>query len=113
MLFALARTHLAEPVVAMGILGLGVGAFSAVMPAVILVATPKAETASAMSVNQVVRSVGFSIGSALGGLILAAYTGGLFPRQAAYTAAAWAGAATTTATLLIITTLGRFRPSGR
>lgn len=69
--FAVARGHLAEPVVAVTLLGFGVGAFSAAMPGVILAATPKAETASAMSVNQVVRSVGFSIGSALGGLILA------------------------------------------
>jgi predicted MFS family arabinose efflux permease len=104
-LFALARGHLAEPVIAMGILGFGVGAFSAAMPAVILTATPKAETASAMSVNQVVRSVGFSIGSALGGLILAAHTTNVFPQQTGYTSAAWTGAATTTATLLIIAAL--------
>ena len=93
--FALARSHLAEPVAAMSILGIGVGAFSAAMPAAILVATPKAETASAMSVNHVVRSVGFSIGSALGGLILAAHTTNVFPHEAGYTAAAWTGAAMT------------------
>ena len=101
-LFALARTSLAEPVTAMSILGVGVGAFSAAMPAVILAATPKAETASAMSVNQVVRSVGFSIGSALGGLILAGYTTDLFPSESGYTVAAWTGVATTAATLLVI-----------
>lgn len=104
-LFALARGHLAEPVIAMSVLGFGVGAFSAAMPAVILTATPKAETSSAMSVNQVVRSVGFSIGSALGGLILAAYTTDVFPRETGYTVAAWTGTATTTATLLIIAAL--------
>jgi predicted MFS family arabinose efflux permease len=101
-LFALARDDLAEPVIAISILGFGVGAFSAAMPAVILAATPSAETASAMSVNQVVRSVGFSIGSALGGLILGAYTTDVFPREAGYTTAAWAGAATTAVTLLIV-----------
>jgi MFS family permease len=101
-LFALDRTHLTQPVIAMSVLGFGVGVFSAAMPAVILAATPKAETASAMSVNQVVRSVGFSIGSALGGLILAAYTTDLYPHQSGYTTAAWTGAATTTVTLLII-----------
>jgi predicted MFS family arabinose efflux permease len=104
-LFALVRRNLAEPVIAMSILGCGVGAFSAAMPAVILTATPRAETASAMSVNQVVRSVGFSIGSALGGLILAAHTTDVFPRESGYTTAAWTGAATTTATLLIIASL--------
>jgi predicted MFS family arabinose efflux permease len=102
LLFAISRAHLAEPVAAMGVLGFGVGAFSAAMPAVILAATPKAETASAMSVNAVVRSVGFSIGSALSGLILAHYTTDLFPDESGYTAAAWTGVATTVATLLII-----------
>lgn len=107
LLFALARDHLAEPVIAMSILGFGVGAFSAAMPTVILAATPKAETASAMSVNQVVRSVGFSIGSALGGLILAAHTTDVFPSEAGYATAAWTGAATTAGTLLVIVGLQR------
>ncbi|WP_132148973.1 MFS transporter [Kribbella antiqua] len=105
LLFALARGHLAEPVIAMSILGFGVGAFSAAMPAVILAVTPKAETASAMSVNQVVRSVGFSIGSALGGLILASHTTNVFPRESGYTTAAWTGAVITVATLLTIASL--------
>lgn len=102
LLFAVARDRLAEPVIAMGILGFGVGAFSAAMPAVILAVTPPAETASAMSVNQVVRSVGFSIGSALGGLILAGYTSATFPREVGYSTAAWVGVAASTVTLLII-----------
>ncbi|MDH6279977.1 MFS transporter [Prescottella agglutinans] len=106
--FAIARDHLAESVVAISVLGLGVGAFSAAMPAVILAATPKAETAGAMGVNQVVRSVGFSIGSALGGLILAAYTSEVFPSESGYTVAAWTGVAITAATLLVV--LG-FRPT--
>ena len=113
LLFALARGHLAEPVLAMGILGFGVGAFSAAMPVIIMAATPRDETASAMSVNQVVRSVGFSIGSALGGLILAAHTTQVFPQEAGYTTAAWAGAATMTATLLIIAAQRRSDSPGR
>jgi predicted MFS family arabinose efflux permease len=92
--------HLAEPVIAMSLPG--VGAFSAVMPAVILTATPTSETASAMGVNQVVRSVGFSIGSALGGLILDISTSDVLPHETGYTAAALTGIATTAATLLII-----------
>ncbi len=104
-LFALAREQLAEPVVTIGILGFGVGAFSAAMPAVILAATPAAETASAMSVNTVVRSVGFSTGSALSGLILAAHTTAVFPTETGYTVAAWTGVILTTATLLIIAVL--------
>lgn len=94
-LFALARSALAEVLLAMAILGYGVGSFSAAMPSVILAVTPAGETSSAMSFNQVVRSVGFSVGSAIGGLILAAGTpaGGLFPADSAYTTAAWTGAA--------------------
>lgn len=110
--FAVARTDITGPVLAMSILGIGVGAFSAAMPAVILAATPDAETASAMGVNQVVRSVGFSIGSALGGLILAGYTttGQAFPQQSGYTTAAIVGIATTTATLLLVVMSTRRTP---
>ncbi|GAA2787022.1 MFS transporter [Kribbella solani] len=104
-LFAVARSRLVLPVVAIGVLGLGVGAFSAAMPAVILAVTPAAETASAMSVNAVVRSVGFSTGSALGGLILAAHTTGTFPTESGFTTAAWLGATATTCTLAIVALL--------
>jgi predicted MFS family arabinose efflux permease len=90
--FAVGRTAVAGPVVAVAVLGLGVGAVSAAMPAMILAATPPRETASAMSVNQVVRSVGFSMGSALGGLLLSARmlaTG--FPTPGSYLQAAVVG----------------------
>ncbi|WP_431873558.1 MFS transporter [Amycolatopsis sacchari] len=95
-LFAGTRSlGVAWPVVAMALLGVGVGGASAAMPAAILAVTPGDETAAAMSVNQVVRSVGFSLGSALGGLLLAAYTpaGAFAPEGTGYTAAAWTAAA--------------------
>ena len=94
-LFAAARSNLAELFVAMAILGFGVGSFSAAMPGVILAVTPHSETSSAMSFNQVVRSVGFSLGSAIGGLVLAAGTGTghVFPADGAYTTAALVGVA--------------------
>jgi hypothetical protein len=81
----------------MAVLGFGVGGFSAAMPQAILAGTPITETASAMGLNQVVRAVGFSTGSAVGGLILAASTpaSGLLPSDRGYTAAAWAGAGIT------------------
>ena len=44
------------------------------MPGVILAVTPERETSSAMSFNKVARSVAFSLGSAFGGLMLAAGT---------------------------------------
>lgn len=110
-LFAVARSNVAELLVAMAVLGFGVGSFSAAMPAVILAVTPQSETSSAMSFNQVVRSVGFSLGSAVGGLVLAAGTdtGRLFPTEAAYTAAAWIGAAATAVAALTTIALARER----
>jgi len=96
----------------MAVLGFGVGTFSAALPAVILAVTPEAETASAMGVNQVVRSVGFSLGSALGGFVLAGYTttDGLFPDPDGYTAAGWAGVLVTGLTVLAVLALRR-RPA--
>jgi len=107
--FAVARGSLVELLAEMGVLGFGVGSFSAAMPAVILAVTPKSETSSAMSFNQVVRTVGFSLGSAVGGLVLAAGTsaGRVFPSDGSYTTAAWIGAATMTITAAISVTLSR------
>jgi predicted MFS family arabinose efflux permease len=105
--FALARTSIAGPLISMTLLGLGVGTFSAAMPAVILEVTPAQETASAMGVNQVLRSIGFSLGSTLSALLLAAHTppGALFPTDQGFTAAAWIGAAITALALGISFTL--------
>ena len=114
-LFALARGELWLSFVVLGVLGLGVGVFSAAMPAAILAVTPPAETSSAMSFNQVVRAVGFSIGSALGGLTLAAYTAtdAKFPAESGYTTASWLGAAAMVVTVAAALALRRVRqPAG-
>ncbi|GAA2016074.1 MFS transporter [Catenulispora yoronensis] len=110
-LFAAARSNLAELFVAMGVLGLGVGSFSAAMPGVILAVTPKSETSSAMSFNYVVRSVGYSLGSAIGGLVLAGGTspGRLFPNDSAFTTAALVGVAAMAVTTLTSLALARRR----
>ncbi|WP_031075781.1 MFS transporter [Streptomyces sp. NRRL WC-3742] len=113
-LFATARSNLAELLVAMGVLGFGVGSFSAAVPGVILAVTPKSETSSAMSFNYVVRSVGYSLGSATGGLFLATGTGTgtghLFPDDHAYTTAALVGIAAMALTALTAITLARRHP---
>jgi predicted MFS family arabinose efflux permease len=110
-LFAAARSHLAELFVAMSVLGFGVGSFSAAMPGVILAVTPKSETSSAMSINYVVRSVGYSLGSAIGGLVLAAGTdiGRVFPNDSAYTTAALVGIAAMAITMVTSLALARQR----
>ena len=113
-LFAAARSNLADLFVAMGVLGFGVGSFSAAMPGVILAVTPHSETSSAMSFNYVVRSVGYSLGSALGGLVLAAGTdtGRLFPDDSAYTTASLVGIAAMVITAASGLALARHRSSG-
>jgi predicted MFS family arabinose efflux permease len=110
-LFAVARSDLAELFLAMGLLGLGVGSFSSAMPGVILAVTAKSETSSAMSFNYVVRSVGYSLGSAIGGLVLAAgtHTGHLFPNHGAYTTAALIGIGAMAVTTMTSIALGRRR----
>ncbi|HEX8860711.1 MAG TPA: MFS transporter [Actinomycetes bacterium] len=115
--FAAARRGVAGSVVAMAVLGLGVGGFSAAMPQAILAVTPASQTASAMGLNQVVRAVGFSIGSATGGLILAANTppGHLLPSDGGYTTAALAGVAITALSIGVAVATGsrQRRPAGR
>nr|WP_233290444.1 MFS transporter [Kitasatospora sp. MBT66] len=113
-LFATARSDLAELLTAMGVLGFGVGCFSAAVPGVILAVTPRSETSSAMSFNYVVRSVGYSLGSAVGGLVLAVgtATGRLFPDDDAYTTAALVGVAAMAITTAVALALARRRPPG-
>ncbi|MDV8023979.1 MFS transporter [Rhodococcus sp. IEGM 1330] len=110
-LFATTRTGLMELCIAMSILGFGVGSFSAAMPTVVLSVVPSGETSSAMSVNQVVRSVGFAFGSAIGGLVLAGGTnaGSAFPTEGSYTSAAWVGMAVTAAAAVASATIFRRR----
>ena len=101
--FAFGRPFLVLLLIAMGLLGFGVGGFNAAMPAMILSVTRMSETSSAMSVNGVVRSVGFAAGSAISGLILQAATspGSEYPRDGGYLLAAWIGVAAMALTVVI------------
>lgn len=89
-IFAVAPDSLAVVLLAMAVLGLGVGGVSAVMPRLVLAGVPSPETASVLSINQIVRSVGFGVGSALAGLLLAMSTtaGEVVPTQHGYLVAA-------------------------
>ena len=89
-LFATSRSHLWEIFVAMGIGGIGIGCSFAVMPRMIVSAVPAEQTSSALALNQVLRTVGYSIGSALAATILTSHTaaGAEFPADAGYTAGA-------------------------
>ncbi len=93
--FTVARSELWQAFVTMGIAGLGVGLAFAVVPVLIVGAVPADETSSAISLNQVVRTVGFSTGSALSAVVLSEYTqpGAIYPSADGYRAAALVGSA--------------------
>ena len=73
-IFALRRDHLWEIFVVMGVAGLAIGCSFAVMPRMIVSSVPMEETSSALALNQVLRTIGYSIGSALSATILTAHT---------------------------------------
>jgi MFS family permease len=81
----LEHDHLWNVMVTTTIAGIGLGFTFAAMPSMILRAVPMSEAGSATSMNQLLRSVGFCIGSAVAAAVLSAYTA----RGATYPA--WAG----------------------
>ena len=89
--FAVGANSLIAVLAAMSLLGLAVGGVSAVMPSLLLRTVPECEAASVLTMNQVLRSIGFSVGSAVAGLLLTAGTppGASSPTQDGYLAAAW------------------------
>jgi MFS family permease len=93
--FALVHTDLWQACVMMGLLGIGFGFSFAAIPSLITRSVPAQEVGSAMGFYQVVRSTGFSAGSALVASLLAAHevAGGSFPSVTGYTTALWVGAA--------------------
>ena len=93
--FALEHTHLWEAFATMAIVGVGLGYTFAAIPGLIVLAVPGEETGSAMGFYQVVRYIGFSIGSALAASVLAAHTaaGAALPGESGFvTASRWAPA---------------------
>jgi MFS family permease len=73
-LFAFEHSALWEAFLVMGIGGIGIGFTFAAMPGFIVKAVHARDTGSAMGFYQVLRSVGLAMGSAISGVILAAYT---------------------------------------
>ncbi|RBY82924.1 MFS transporter [Geodermatophilus sp. TF02-6] len=73
-LYALTGGGLWQLCVVMTVAGLGVGAAFAALPALVVSAVPAGETGSAMSLNQVLRYVGFAVGSATTATVLEAAT---------------------------------------
>ncbi|WP_340684802.1 MFS transporter [Amycolatopsis coloradensis] len=93
LLFAVGSQSFVLVLAAIALLGFAVGGIFAVMPKLVLVGVPQGETASVLSINQIARSIGMAVGSALAGLLLAAATpdGALLPTRDGYlTTALWA-----------------------
>jgi predicted MFS family arabinose efflux permease len=103
--FLVARGSYAGIVAAMALDGFGVGCVYAVNPLQITGGVPADQTGSAISFYQLVRTVGYSIASALSAtvLVLAIPAGRLIPGDAGYSAAAVISIAVLAATLVAST----------
>jgi MFS family permease len=86
LMFLLARSAYWEILVSMALMGFGVGCAFAVNPLQIVAGVPEHETGSAMSFYQLIRTVGYSIASALSAtaLVLNMPAGHTVPANAGY-----------------------------
>jgi predicted MFS family arabinose efflux permease len=86
-LFILEHGSPAAIVLVMGVAGVGMGLTFAALPGLIVGNVPAHETGSAMSFNQVLRYVGYSMGSALSATVLQGHTraGHVLPELRGYT----------------------------
>ncbi|WP_409330726.1 MFS transporter [Trujillonella humicola] len=115
-LYALTPSSLWTLGAVMAVAGLGTGAVFALLPALVVSAVPPQETGSAMSLNQVLRYVGFATGSAGTAAVLdAAATPGGAPAPWAFTALGLAGLGVGVLTALVTWALPPRRgvPGGR
>ncbi|MBS1895108.1 MAG: MFS transporter [Actinobacteria bacterium] len=105
--FALVHGALWQACVMMALLGIGFGFTFAAIPGLITRSVPGQEVGSAMGFYQVVRSIGFSAGSALVASILASHevAGSSFPAVGGYTTALWVGAGTAVFATLVAVAL--------
>jgi MFS family permease len=94
-LFAVWHAALWQAFVMMAVLGLGLGTTFAAIPGLIVRSVPAHETGSAMGFYQVVRYVGFSLGSAVAASILASHTSDATgrPTLSGFTTVLWAASA--------------------
>jgi MFS family permease len=115
LVFAVFHDHLWGAFAMMGVLGLGYGLTYAAIPGIIVRAVPESETGSATGFYQVVRYIGFSVGSALAASVLASETpaGSRLPRLAGYTTVTWIGIAICVAAAVLAWILPGRSPAGR
>jgi predicted MFS family arabinose efflux permease len=91
--FLTGRTNLVLLLLAMALAGCGIGAIFAINPAQLHAGVPAHETGSANSFYQVLRYIGYSLGSALSATLLVTSipAGTATPTENGYSAAAWFG----------------------
>jgi predicted MFS family arabinose efflux permease len=108
-LFCVTSGSVLEGFIAMGLAGVGCGFTFAAMPGIIVRSVPSDETGSALGFYQVVRYVGFAIGSAVSASILAVFTpaGQLLPEREGFTVALAVGAVVCVVAALANAFLGR------
>lgn len=88
--FALFHDALWQAFAMMALLGAGLGVTFAAIPGLVVRAVPESETGSAMGFYQVVRYIGFSLGSAIAAAVLAARTPSSGPpEEAGYVVVMW------------------------
>jgi MFS family permease len=109
LVFLLARGAYWQIIVSMTLVGFGVGCVFAVNPVQIVAGVPGEETGSAMSFYQLVRTVGYSIASALSATVLILYIrpGHTVPASAGYSTAALVSIAVLIVGLAVSTAFAR------
>jgi predicted MFS family arabinose efflux permease len=109
LVFLLTRSAYWQIIVSMALLGFGVGGVFAINPLQIVAGVPGGETGSAMSFYQLVRTVGYSIASALSATVLILYMhpGHTYPANAGYSTAALVSIAVLLAGLAVSTAFAR------
>jgi MFS family permease len=107
--FLTERQNLVWLTVSMFLAGFGIGVIFAVQPAQIQRGVPAHETGSANSFYQVLRYVGYSLGSALSATLLVVNTpaSSATPDESGYSAAAWFGIGALILAVLAATALSR------
>ncbi|MGY1750796.1 MFS transporter [Modestobacter sp. SYSU DS0511] len=113
LLVGFARTDLWQLFAAMAVAGLGVGTTFAALPGLIVTAVPAGETGSAMGLNQVMRYIGFAVGSALSATVLEIATpaGAAYPTTGGYTGVAVIGCGACLLLVVLTVALGRRAPA--
>jgi MFS family permease len=107
--FALVHGALWEALVMMGVVGIGFGLTFAAIPGLIARAVPDEDIGSALGFYQVIRSIGFSVGSALVASILLAHTpaGTVTPDEQGFLTALWIGVGVCALAALVPGLVGR------